>query len=125
MSNKRPITQTSQKTAIGLKAPRIGAADLEVFQSVVDDIAPDWTVELAGICADEASLIVVPDAGDDETGPSFAVTPETYGFRLDRVRWDAMTEIGVFLSLHDVLTAVRSQLAIFSGSADRPGVTIH
>jgi hypothetical protein len=125
MSIKRPIAPTSQKAAIGLKSPPFGSGELAVFRRVIEEIAPDWTVELDGICTDEASLMVVPDGGDDQTGPSFAVTRETYGFRVDRVRWDVMTEVGVFTSLQDVLVAVRGQLAFFSGLEDLSKVTIH
>jgi hypothetical protein len=125
MSTKRSIVQASQKPAIHPKAPPFGSADLAVFRRVIDDIAPDWSVELDGICADEASLIVVPDGGDDRIGPSFSVSRDTYGFRLDRVRWDTMTEIGVFGSLQDVLVAIRNQLDVFSGRTDLSRVTIH
>ncbi len=125
MSTKRSSIQTSPKAAVGVKAPPFGSADVTIFQRVIDDVAPDWTVELDGICAGEASLLVLPDGGDDQTGPSFAVSRETYGFKLDRVRWDVMTEIGVFSSLQDVLAAVRGQLAFFSGLADPSRVTIH
>ena len=40
-----------------------------------------------GICANEATLVVTPEDGDDETGPSFVISRETYGLRLDQVHW--------------------------------------
>jgi len=124
MSHKRLSDRTSQKSAVALKAPPLGSADLALLQDLIDEIAPDWTVELHGICADEASLILLPDGGDDLIGPSFVVTRETDGFRLDQVRWDEMTEVGFYPSLIDILAAIRCQLAVGPGHVDRGMVTI-
>ena len=43
------------------------------------EIAPDWAVELEGICDEEATLVVLPEGGDDAIGPSFVISRETYG----------------------------------------------
>src|SRR5208282_6525604 len=112
MAHKRLSAQTRPASAVALKAPPLGPADLALLQDLIDEIAPDWTVELHGICADEASLILLPDGGDDLIGPSFVVTRETCGFRLDQVRWDVMTEVGFYPSLIDVLAAIRCRLAV-------------
>ena len=127
MAYKRSNDPASQKSAPAPKAPPqpLGSLELSLFRSVIGVIAPDWTVELHGFCAGEASLIVVPDSGEDLTGPSFAVTRESYGFRLDRVHWDVMTEVGVYSALPDVLAAIRRQLAFCSGVANSGSVTIH
>ena len=126
MAYKRYSDPATQKSAPAPEAPPpLGSIELSLFRDVIAVIAPDWTVELHGFCADEASLIVVPDSGEDLTGPSFAVTRESCGFKLDRVRWDIMTEIGLFSTLPDVLRAIRSQLAFCSGVADSAMVTLH
>ena len=112
MSHKRLSDQTSQESAVALKAPPLGSADLALLQDLIDEIAPAWTVELHGIRAEEASLILLPHGGDDLIGPSFLVTRESDGFRLDQVRWDEMTETGFYPSLIDVLEAIRWRLAV-------------
>ena len=76
------------------------------------EIAPDWSVELQGICAEEATLVLMPDGGDDANGPSFVISQETFGFRMDQVHWDT-TDGGRVLhpctSLQRLrLTAIRS-----------------
>nr|WP_294512533.1 hypothetical protein [uncultured Rhodopila sp.] len=125
MAYKRSSDQTSRKSAMAPNAPPpLGAAEAAIFRSVVSIVAPDWVVELHGICTDEASLIVVPESGEDLTGPSFSVSRESYGFKLDRVRWDVMTEIGLYSSLTDVLVAIRRQLE-FCCRSEYIGVTIH
>jgi len=125
MSYRRLSDQKRQDSAVVLKAPLLGAADLVPVQDLIDEIAPDWTVELHGICADEASLILLPDGGDDLIGPSFVVTRETDGFRLDQVRWDEMTEVGLYPSLIDVLAAIRCRLTVGPDHVVPSMVTIH
>jgi hypothetical protein len=124
MSYKRSDAQTSQKSAFPQKAPPLVMADLAPFQDALDTIAPNWTVELEGICVDDACLVVVPDSGEDRSGPSFVVSREACGYRLDMVRWDEMNEVGVYLSLRTVVEAIRCCLA-FRGSAGSISVTIH
>ncbi len=127
MAYKRSSVPTSPKSAPAPKAPAqpLGATELSLFRSVIGVMAPDWTVELHGFCADEASLIVVPDSGEDLTGPSFAVTRESFGFKLDRVRWDVITEVGLYSTLPEVLAAIRRELAFCSDVANSGMVTIH
>ncbi len=127
MAYKRSSDPASQKSAPVPKAPTqpLGSTELSLFRSVLGVIAPDWTVELHGFCADEASLIMVPESGEDLSGPSFAVTRESYGFKLDRVRWDVMTEVGLYSTLPDVLAAIRRELAFCSDVANSGMVTIH
>ena len=108
MSYKRSDAQTSQKSAFPQKAPPL-----------------DWTVELEGICVDDACLVVVPDSGEDRSGPSFVVSREACGYRLDMVRWDEMNEVGVYLSLRTVVEAIRCCLAFCRGSAGSISITIH
>nr|WP_294519375.1 hypothetical protein [uncultured Rhodopila sp.] len=125
MAYKRSSDQTSRRSAIAPSAPPpLGSAEAALFQRVISAVAPDWVVELHGICADEASLIVVPESGEDIAGPSFSVSRESFGFKLDRVRWDVMTELGLYSSLTDVLVAIRRQLE-FCCNSEHIGVTIH
>ena len=89
------------------------------------DVAPEWSVELQGICADEASLVVLPEDGDDAKGPSFMISRETYGFRIDQVHWDVVTEIGVFAAMADIVRVLRLRLAFCYGVETPNSVTLH
>jgi hypothetical protein len=84
--------------------------DVAMVAEAIADVAPDWSVELQGICADEASLIMLPEAADDAIGPSFVVQKAACGFRLDQFHWDAFSEIGAFPTMNDVVHAVRARL---------------
>jgi hypothetical protein len=127
MAYKRSSVPTNEKSVPAPKAPPqpLGSTELSLFRSVIGVIAPDWTVELHGFCADEASLILVPDSGEDLTGPSFAVSRESFGFKLDRVRWDVVTEVGLYSTLPDVLAAIRRELAFCADVANSGMMTIH
>jgi hypothetical protein len=114
MSTKRSGQQTCLKPAFAVPVPALGLGDLTLMQLALGEIAPDWSVELQGICAGEATLVVLPDGGDDGIGPSFLISRETYGLRMDQVHWDVMTEVGVFASLHDVINALQPWLALCS-----------
>jgi hypothetical protein len=111
MSMKRVRQQTSLKTALDAAFSSLGNSDVIFVQFALDVIAPDWSADLGGIFADEATLVLVPCGGDDEIGPSFLISRETYGFRLDQVHWDVMLEVGVFPSLIDVVGALKARLA--------------
>jgi hypothetical protein len=121
MSYKSTDIRTGANAATPSTAPSFRAADLSLFQSMVEDFAPDWSVELVGHCVEQTSLVMVPETGEDRIGPSFAVTREPCGFKLDKIRWDIVTEIGLFQSLPELLNAIRTQLAHPSSAT----VTIH
>ena len=53
------------------------------------------------------------------------ISRETYGFRLDQVHWDVVTEFGVFASLNDVVAALGARLAFFPDMATPASVTVH
>ncbi len=125
MSVKRPGIQTNQDQAFTFRADPIGGNDLALLQSALAETAPDWSVELQGFCTDEAIIVVVPEDGDDLTGPSFVISRETYGFRVDQVHWDVVTEVGVLASMAAVVDVVRIRLAFCAG-LEAPGlITLH
>lgn len=125
MSIKRPGFQTTQDLAFTIGVRPIGAADLNFVEQAMMEIAPELSVELHGMCADDAFLIVLPEDGDDAKGPSFMISRETFGFRLDQVHWDAVAEVGVFASLNDVVSVLGVQLAVFPNGAAPASVTVH
>lgn len=125
MSIKRLGHLSSLDSTFSVPARPLGNADLMLVQNAMADIAPEWSVELHGICAEEATLVLLPEGGDDAMGPSFMISRETYGFRLDQIHWDVLTELGVFASLDDVVTALGVRLAFFPGMAIPASVTLH
>jgi hypothetical protein len=125
MSIKRSGVQTNSYVTFAAPVRPIGASDLDFVQRAMAEIAPQWSVELQGICVDEATLVLLPEDGDDAKGPSFLVSRETYGFRLDQVHWDVLTELGVFGSLNDVVTTLGVRLAFFPEMAVPASVTVH
>ena len=125
MSIKRPGFQTIQDLAFAVDVRPIGAADLAFMEQAMSEIAPDLSVELHGMCADEAFLILLPEDGDDAKGPSFMISRETFGFRLDQVHWDALSEVGVFASLNDVVSVLGVRLAVLPDGAAPASVTVH
>jgi hypothetical protein len=125
MSIKRPGFQTIQDLAFTVGVRPIAAADLRFVEQAMMQIAPDLSVELHGVCADEAFLILLPEDGDDAKGPSFMISRETFGFRLDQVHWDAVADLGVFASLNDVVSVLGVRLAAFPDWATPASVTVH
>jgi hypothetical protein len=125
MSIKRPGGHLSPDLAFAMQIRPIGDGDRAFVQIAMAEIAPDWSVELHGICADEATLVLLPDGGDDTMGPSFMISRETYGFRLDQVHWDLTTEIGVFASLSDVVAMLAARLTFYPDLAVPASVTLH
>ena len=125
MSSKRPVVQFSFSTPVSAHLRPLGSADLALVQHVLAEIAPAWSAELQGICADEATLVLVPDGGDDELGPSFMISREAFGLRVDQVHWDTVTEIGLFTSLNDVLEAIRLSLAMCESGPEVASHTLH
>ena len=111
MTVKRTSTGTTRSVTVVSVEP-IGLGELRYLRDALAEFAPDWCAELDGICADEATLVVVPDSGDDMTGPSFVVSRESYGYRLDLVHWDNMQGIGLFPSLVDIMAAIRTRLSL-------------
>jgi hypothetical protein len=105
--------------------PPLGDADLTYLRNAIEEIAPDCSVELEGICPQDATLVVVPEDGDDFAGPSFVVSRETYGLRVSQVQWDEISEIGVFASLSDVVLALEVRLVFTLETTLPPTVTLH
>src|SRR4051812_26731868 len=110
MTVKRTGVGTTQSVGL-MRAEPIGLSELRFVRDVVAEFAPDWTAELDGICTDEATIVVVPENGDDEAGPSFVISRESYGYRLDQVHWDTIRDVGLFAALADVMIAVRQRLS--------------
>lgn len=112
MSGKRPALTPSERPVVSVEPTALGTAELRTLAETLADISPLWTVELQGICVEEASLIVLPDGGDDMIGPSYALSRETFGYRVDQVHWDRMSEVGQYASFADAVQAIRQRISL-------------
>ena len=122
MRVKRSTVAAVREPVIPVQTQPLGLADLRFVRNAIDSFAPDWTAELAGICADEATVVVVPESGDDTTGPSFVISRDSFSYRLDQVHWDTMNELGNYANLTEVMAAVRT--CVRSGCANAPSVSV-
>jgi len=124
MTVKRTGVGTTQSAAL-IRAEPIGLTELRFVRDVLAEFDPDWTAELDGICTDEATIVAVPESGDDEVGPSFVISRESCGYRLDQVHWDTIRDAGLFASLADVMIAVRQCLSLDVVPSHREPRAIH
>jgi hypothetical protein len=110
---------------LALTPAAFSSRELQIVEAIVADIAPAWSVELHGVSAEDTSLIILPEDGDDAFGPSLMISREDYGLRLDQIRWDELTEIGTFPTLGDVVDAIAHILQDYSDFKLPQSVTIH
>jgi hypothetical protein len=96
MSIRRHVDPSSKAAPCAAPVRWLGQADVTLVQRAIADIAPEWSVELHGICAADATLVLLPASGDDAMGPSFMISQDGTGYLVDQVHWDLVTEIGLF-----------------------------
>ncbi len=125
MSTRRPGDLIGLTSAIAVKPHPLCEADAVTVRRSIADVASDWSVELEGVGADDAALVILPPDGDDLAGPSFVVSREAGGFRVDQVHWDSLTEVGIFSSLSDVTATLRLRVAFCSGGVSMVSATLH
>ena len=125
MTTKRAGTQIASPTGLAVPVEPLGQADLALMRRAMSEIAPGWSVDLQGICADEATLVLLPEGGDDSRGPSFLISRETYGFRVDQVHWETLSEVGVFASMGEVVGAIWMCLSFRGDGTTAMSLTIH
>ncbi|MBS0638564.1 MAG: hypothetical protein U1E70_13615 [Acetobacteraceae bacterium] len=124
MTVKRSSVAAPQSIAV-LQTEPLGLAGLRYVRDALAEFAPEWSVELGGICTEEATLIVVPEGGDDLAGPSFIVSRANFGYRLDLVHWDRMQSIGLFPDLADVMVALQQRLSFDVARLHAEQATLH
>jgi uncharacterized protein (DUF58 family) len=125
MTDKRSAAPSSAKPTWTEAVPPLSAADAAMVKRVVAEIAPEWSVELHGFCADEATLVLVPEDGDDAKGPSFLISRDPGGIKLDQIRWDELTEVGIFPSLQEAVLALAPRLSSSNGVEMHTSATVH
>jgi hypothetical protein len=124
-ASKRAVLASGAPIPVALAAQPISARDLKVVALMIADIAPDWSVELHGISLEDSSLIVLPEDGEDENGPSFAISRDGYSLRLDQIHWDELTELGCFATMGELLDAMARALSAFTDFHRPRSITLH
>ncbi len=124
MSTKRPGFAGLQPVPV-VRAEPLNIGDLRFVRDMLAEFAPGWCAELDGICADEATLVIVPEHGDDEAGPSFVISREAFGYRLNQVHWDELRDLGIASTLADAMAAVRHILLLDAVRHHEGSRTVH
>jgi hypothetical protein len=122
---KRVVLAKGAATPVAFAAQPVSARDLKVVALMLADIAPQWSVELHGISLEDSSLVVLPEDGEDENGPSFAISRDGYSLRLDQIHWDELTELGSFATLGEVLDVMARTLGEFTDFHRPRSITLH
>ncbi len=125
MTSKRSSPAAPQKPLQVMPIRRLGLAELGIVEQALADVASHWSVELDGVSVENTSLVVLPDSGDDAMGPSFVISRESLGFRLDQLHWDLMQEIGTFAILADAIAAIRVRLLSNPAPTCLMSLTLH
>jgi len=125
MSLKRSSPTTLRKLLPAMPVRPLGLAELTIVEQALADVASDWSVELDGVSVEDVSLVVLPDGGDDAMGPSFVISRENFGFRVDQLHWDLMQEIGTYAALAEAIAAVRVRLLLNAGPVYPVSLTLH
>lgn len=99
----------------------IGTREHADVADAVMEIAPDWSVELCGVTLDDRCVVVMPEDGDDMTGPTYIIRRSGSLVVLEEMRWDECHVIAACGDLHDAirhlsagLRMAESQVAVAS-----------
>jgi hypothetical protein len=84
--------------------------DCSILLELVNDVAPDWSVEIHTDPMGEVNLMIIPPDVDDAIGPMLVIHKAASIFHLDQFRWDEYGSLGDYLNLDDVSGAVRDTL---------------
>lgn len=110
MSPKWSNLRLVQNTMIVVKPAPLDLAHQSFVRDELFDIGSDWSVDLHGVCSEETTLILLPDGGDDAFGPSFVISRESFGYRLNEVHWDEIHDLGLYPELANLVEAIRTRL---------------
>ena len=98
--------------------------DLDAVSALVSHVAPGWSVELNQTCAEDSSIVVLPEGANDLLGPAFVLHRSLGRVRLDQFRWDEYRKLGAFATLDDALADMRTRLAPLVGTV-RPRAALN
>ena len=124
-TSKRATLANGTAMPVAFATQPISARDLRVVALMLADIAPDWSVELHGVSLEDSSLIVLPEDGEDENGPSFAISRDGYALRIDQIHWDELTELGSFGTMSEVLDVMARALSAFTDFLRPRSIPLH
>jgi hypothetical protein len=94
----------------------LGAHDLALVAEMVDDVAPDWSVEMAGDCAADSSVVVMPPGADDRLGPTFIVRHVGSSVHIDALQWDECHHIATVPTVRYAVDSLKPRLAALVAS---------
>ena len=99
--------------------------DLDVVAAFVHRIAPDWSAELNQTCAEESSIVVLPEGANDLIGPAFVLHRTHARVHLDQFRWDAYRKLGAFATMEEALTVLRAHFLPLVSPSRSPSAFTH
>jgi hypothetical protein len=84
--------------------------DLDAVQAALSEMAPTWSAELNKTCADESTIVVMPEGANDMIGPSFVLHRTNGRVYLDQFHWDEYRKLGEFRDLDGAMAAMMARL---------------
>lgn len=125
MSAKRPNPASLRRPIVTIEPAPLTKAEQRSVAEALSDFTPLWAIELQGICVDDATLVVLPESGDDMLAPSFVISREAFGYRLNQVHWDRVSELGQYASLMDTVAMIRQRIRLCLPMMLSASATIH
>jgi len=120
------LTQRQDTQPAGARpVEALGTQHRIYLASAIAATAPDWSVELYDEALGPSTIIIMPEAADDEIGPTYFVHLEDAAFCLDQLHWDSYSSVGRFSDLHDVARALRTRLLCLATMTTPGSLTVH
>jgi len=90
----------------------LGPREHADVSDAVMDVTADWSVELCGVSLDDRSLVVMPEDGDDMTGPTFIIRRAGAMVVMEEMRWDECRTVAACTDLHELIHDLRGRLRL-------------
>lgn len=94
----------------------LGGNDLALVSEMVELIAPDWSVEMAGDCLADRSVVVMPPGADDRLGPTFIIRHVGTSVHIDAMQWDECEHVSTVPTVRHAVDSLRARFAAMVGS---------
>jgi hypothetical protein len=112
MAAKRSVSAALRRSPVSIEPAPLTTLEQRGVAEALAEFTPLWSIELQGICVDDATLVILPESGDDMLGPSFVISRDTMAYRLDQVHWDRIWEVGQYSSLMDIVPVIRQRILL-------------
>ena len=89
----------------------LGGHALALVAAMVDGVAPDWSVEMAGDSDADSSIVVMPLGADDRLGPTFIIRHADGAVHLDEMQWDECHHAATVPTVRHAADSLRARLA--------------